>query len=109
MKDFLGKFSNSENGALMELEYNNSNLTKQLWFSELLGLFYGINLKIRPTVFVDWPWEPILKVVSNTHVQYELCGWRCANVFGSASLKHIPSFSWGGSEGFETFRLGKSI
>jgi UDP-N-acetylglucosamine diphosphorylase/glucosamine-1-phosphate N-acetyltransferase len=33
----------------------------------------------------------------------------CANVFGSGfPLKHIPSFSWGGSEGFEKFRLDKS-
>jgi UDP-N-acetylglucosamine diphosphorylase/glucosamine-1-phosphate N-acetyltransferase len=34
----------------------------------------------------------------------------CANVFGSGfPLKHIPSFSWGGSEGFETFRLEKAF
>lgn len=33
----------------------------------------------------------------------------CANVFGSGfPLKHIPSFSWGGSEGFEKFRLDKA-
>lgn len=34
----------------------------------------------------------------------------CANVFGGGfPLKHIPSFSWGGSEGFETFRLEKAF
>ena len=33
----------------------------------------------------------------------------CANVFGGGfPLKHIPSFSWGGSDGFEKFRLDKA-
>lgn len=34
----------------------------------------------------------------------------CANVFGGGfPIKHIPSFSWGGSDGFETFRLEKAF
>lgn len=34
----------------------------------------------------------------------------CANVFGGGfPLKHIPSFSWGGSDGIEKFRLEKAF
>lgn len=34
----------------------------------------------------------------------------CANVFdGGFPAKHIPSFSWGGKAGFETFRLEKAF
>ena len=34
----------------------------------------------------------------------------CSNVFGGGfPIKHIPSFSWGGSDGFETFRLEKAF
>lgn len=33
----------------------------------------------------------------------------CANIFGAAfPEKHIPSFSWGGAEGFESYQLDKA-
>lgn len=34
----------------------------------------------------------------------------CANIFGgSFPPKHIPSFTWGGSEGFQEYEIGKAL